>query len=227
MFSKSLAEKKLEELTGGFLINKRFENTLKENGLMIADGEVIKKQLKREIKSGVVSVDGLEIRLNYLMKKKAEEKGVKPSKSGDEPIDVKYNVKNRPLFAPYKKELDELKEEYDKKEQKVTALIEKAFAPPQITYDKFMDSVKKSDKVFNSQYDSANNIIENASQETPRMQMELEGRLSTLKAIISYIDDLINELIINLSSSKKSSREVDLLFDDMEELIDSIKKYEH
>ena len=47
-----------------------------------------------------------------------------------------------------------------------------------------------------------------------------------MKAIISQIDDLTNELIINLSSNKKSNSDVENLFDDMKDIIDSVKKYD-
>lgn len=224
MFSKSLAEKKLEELTGGFLISKQFENLLEENGLTLKDGEKIKRQLKSEIKAGVVSADGLSIRLIYLIHKTSQKKSTIPPNytvNTTSPV-----TQNNHAFKEYETQLKELKEEYDKKKEKVIILIEKAFAPPQITYDRFIDSVKKSNKIFQAQYQSATNIITLASEETPRMRMELERKISTLKSIISHIDDLTNELIINLSSDKKSSDEVNLLFDDMDELIKSIKKYE-
>ena len=225
MFSKTLAEKKLEELTGGFIINKHFANLLKENGLTIKDGEKIKKQLKNEIKTGVVSIDGLSIRLMYLIRKASQKNNII---SENYPPNTTGNV-TTPIYHPFKKyetQLNKLKEEYDEKKEKVIILIEKAFAPPQITYDRFIDSVQKSNKIFQTQYQSATNIINLASEGTPRMKTELERKISTLKSIISHIDDLTNELIINLSSDKKTSDEVDLLFDDMDELIKSIKKYE-
>lgn len=225
MFSKSLAEKKLEELTGGFLINEQFANLLKENGLTTNDGEKIKKQLKNEIKTGVVSIDGLSIRLMYLIRKAAQKNNIIPPNYSINTT-RSAETQNNHLFKEYEKQLNKLKEEYDKKKEKVIILIEKAFTPPQITYDRFIDSVKKSNKIFQAQYQSAINIIDLASEETPRMKTELERKISTLKSIISHIDDLTNELIINLSSDKKSSDEVDILFDDMDELIKSIKKYE-
>ena len=89
-----------------------------------------------------------------------------------------------------------------------------------------MDSVKNCSKVFNSQVDSALNIIKLTTRETPRIDTELESKISNMKAIISQIDDLTNELIINLSSDKKSNADVENLFDDMKNLIDSVKKYD-
>ena len=112
------------------------------------------------------------------------------------------------------------------KEKVVVNLIEKSFAPPQITYDKFMDTVNKCNKVFNNQVDSALNIVKLTTRETPRIDTELENKITNMKAIISQIDDLTNELIINLSSNKKSNSDVENLFDDMKDLIDSVKKYD-
>jgi hypothetical protein len=39
------------------------------------------------------------------------------------------------------------------------------------------------------------------------------------------MDDLINELVIQLSSNKKDNEDVDNLFKDMDDLIDSVKDY--
>ena len=47
-----------------------------------------------------------------------------------------------------------------------------------------------------------------------------------MNTIISHVDDLTNELIINLSSNKEVDADVDMLFDDMKDLIDSVKKYD-
>ena len=88
-----------------------------------------------------------------------------------------------------------------------------------------MDHVKNANKVFNSEADGALNIIKLASRETPRIDTELETKISNMKAIISYIDDLSNELIINLSSNKESNTDVENLLADMKNLIDSVKKY--
>ena len=63
------AEKKLKELTGGFILNSSFIETLKSRGLSIEDGVKIRTQLKREIKEGKVSEVNLEFRLNQLLSK--------------------------------------------------------------------------------------------------------------------------------------------------------------
>lgn len=72
LFSKSPAEKKLKELTGGFLLSSTFIERLETKGLTTSDGTEIKNQLKEEIKSGKTDADGLELRLNYLINRKLE-----------------------------------------------------------------------------------------------------------------------------------------------------------
>ena len=220
MFSKTPAEQKLEDLTGGIILSDEYKAILKANNIDISVGEHIKNQLKEEIKLNIVSEEGLETRLRYLIKQNSNK--TVPPKEVEEPevIIVPSSLKR------YEEEIKTLKTEYDAKEKVVVNLIEKSFTPPQITYDKFMDSVKNCSKVFNSQFDSALNIIQLTSRETPRINTELESKISNMKAIISQIDDLTNELIINLSSDKKSNADVENLFDDMKNLIDSVKKYD-
>ncbi len=222
IFSKTPAEKKLEELTGGFSLSEEYKALLKANGIDFHVGEHIRKQLREEIKLNIVSEEGLQTRLRYLISQNANKKIVS-NKSEEEEIPV--IITEAPLKR-YENEVNNLKVEYDSKEKVVVNLIEKSFAPPQITYDKFMDTVNKCNKVFNNQVDSALNIVKLTTRETPRIDTELENKITNMKAIISQIDDLTNELIINLSSNKKSNSDVENLFDDMKDLIDSVKKYD-
>ena len=67
LFSKSLEEKKLKELTGGFLLNKKFKSTLKKAGIDLKVGFDIQETLKNEIRLGKLSVNDIEERLNYLI----------------------------------------------------------------------------------------------------------------------------------------------------------------
>ncbi|WP_295596255.1 hypothetical protein [uncultured Methanobrevibacter sp.] len=222
IFSKTPAEKKLEELTGGFSLSDEYKALLKANGIDFHVGEHIRKQLREEIKLNIVSEEGLQTRLRYLISQNAN-KEIVSNKSEEEEIPV--IITEAPLKR-YENEVNNLKVEYDSKEKVVVNLIEKSFAPPQITYDKFMDTVNKCNKVFNNQVDSALNIVKLTTRETPRIDTELENKITNMKAIISQIDDLTNELIINLSSNKKSNSDVENLFDDMKDLIDSVKKYD-
>lgn len=126
----------------------------------------------------------------------------------------------------YTSEVEELRDIFDEKEETVRKLIEKRFQPPQITYDRFMATIDKSHDLFYSEADGALNIARLAVEDTPRVESELESKISTLKSIIDQIEDLTNELVINISSKEKSHDDVKVLIDDMESLIDSVKEYE-
>lgn len=220
IFKQSPAERKLEELTGHSTLSEEFKALLRANNIDLATGNQIKRQLKEEIKLDIVSAEGLETRIRYLIKKHAN------TEVKEEPVqkDIKEFDSNSPGLKAYGDKINKLKEEYDEKEKNVKELIEKRFSPPQITYDKFMTAVKKCNGVFNSQYESASNIINLASQETPKIDMELETKISALESITKYIDDLTNELLINMNS--KSNKDIEGLYEDMEDLIDSVKDYE-
>ncbi|MEE1156183.1 MAG: hypothetical protein U0K80_02095 [Methanobrevibacter sp.] len=220
MFSKTTAEKKLEELTGGFLLSDEYKAILKAKGIDLKTGEHIRNQLKEEIKLNIVSHEGLETRLRYLINQNATNAPTSETKEEPSVIIAESSLKR------YGDEVKSLKVEYDAKEKVVINLIEKSFAPPQITYDKFMDSVNNCSKVFNNQVDSALSIIQLTKRETPRIDTELEQKITNMKTIISHVDDLTNELIISLSSNKKGNSDVENLFDDMKDLIDSVKKYD-
>ena len=174
------------------------------------------------IRLNIVSEEGLQTRLRYLISQNANKEKILEEPEDEEPS----VIIGQPPLKRYEDEVKNLKVEYDAKEKVVVNLIEKSFAPPQITYDKFMDSVKKCSKVFNNHVDSALNIVKLTSSETPRIDTELENKITNMKVIISQIDDLTNELIINLSSNEKSNTDVEILFEDMKHLIDSVKKYE-
>ena len=125
----------------------------------------------------------------------------------------------------YEKEVNNLKVLFDVKEEVVKDLIGKRFTPPQLTYDKFIAIIDSSHKLFYSQRDAALNIINLAAEDTPRIQGEVESKISNMKAIINQIEDLTNELVINISSDEESIDEVKNLIDEMENLIDSVKEY--
>ena len=226
MFSKSPAEKKLEHLTGGFILSDEYKAILRANNIEYSVGEHIKNQLKEEIKLNIVSEEGLETRLRYLIKQNSKKDSTKKEISEFETQKEPEVIIAQSQLKRYEDEIKTLKIEYDAKEKVVTNLIEKSFAPPQITYDKFMDHVKNANKVFNSEADAALNIVRMASRESQRIDVELQNKISNMKAISTYIDDLTNELIINLNSNKESNADVENLLADMKDLIDSVKKYE-
>lgn len=63
------ADKKLKELTGGFILSTSYKDMLKRNGLSTNDGIKIQRQLKNEIKEGKLVEINVESRLNQLINK--------------------------------------------------------------------------------------------------------------------------------------------------------------
>ena len=118
MFSKTPAEQKLEDLTGGIILSDEYKAILKANNIEISVGEHIKNQLKEEIKLNIVSEEGLETRLRYLIKQNSNKTA--PPKEVEDPdvIIVPSSLKR------YEDEIKTLKTEYDAKEKLVVNLIE-------------------------------------------------------------------------------------------------------
>ena len=86
MFSKNPAEKKLEELTGGFILSEEYKALLKANGIDVKTGEHIKNQLKEEIRLNIVSEEGLQTRLRYLISQNANKNVVNEPKIEETPV---------------------------------------------------------------------------------------------------------------------------------------------
>ena len=61
--------------------------------------------------------------------------------------------------------------------------------------------------------------------ESPFVEKELNNKLVTLQTFIDKMEDLINELIIHMSSNREDTEDINALFDDMDDLIDSVKDY--
>lgn len=168
----------------------------------------------------------------FTKRTKIESKPIKTT-----PIDTKSNIQDNGVaesiktyggiesLKKYEKEVKDLKILYDVKEGVVRELIEKRFAPPQITYDKFMSVIDSCHKMFYSQQESALNIINLAAEDTPRIDGELESKISNMKAIIDQIENLTNELVINISEEDGSVEEVKNLLEEMENLVGSVKEY--
>ena len=125
----------------------------------------------------------------------------------------------------YEKKVNNIKVVFEVKEEVVRDLIEKRFAPPQLTYDKFINIVDSAHKLFYRQADAASSIINLAAEDTPRVQDEIESKISSMNTIIDQIERLTNELVINISNETGASEDVANLLDDMENLIDSVKDY--
>lgn len=138
--------------------------------------------------------------------------------------EINYNDKVDSLEV-HEKEINNLKIIFDVKNRTVRDLIKKRFEPPQLTYDRFISIIDKSEELFNAQAESALSIIDLAVEDTPRIQDEIADKIDVMKRIISQIEDLTNELVINIGSADESSDEVKNLLEDMENLTGSVKDY--
>ena len=122
-------------------------------------------------------------------------------------------------------QINKLKDEYSVKEKNARKLIAEKFTPPQISYDKFIGVVNNSTKLFNTQVASAETMMDLADEESVSIRHELDSKIDVLDKIIDRMDNLINELVISMSKDSDDGEVHDLL-DDMERLIDSVKKYD-
>ena len=91
-------------------------------------------------------------------------------------------------------------------------------------YAKFISVVDGSNKLFDKEADNVSSIISLATEKSPRVEKELDHKFEILNSLIDKMDDLINELVLSLDSSKKD--DVHGLLDEMESLVDSVKNYE-
>lgn len=132
-------------------------------------------------------------------------------------------VKKAP--SKYDAKIDELEKEYNIKQSRAKELVEKLFDPNHMAYERFSASITKSNNLFDIQVGIARKMAEIDVDENPFVVKEMEGKLNTLQTFIDKMDDLTNELIIHLSSNKKDNEDINNLFNDMDDLIDSVKDY--
>lgn len=134
-------------------------------------------------------------------------------------------VKVKIVPSKYNDKISQLEQDYDLKQSRAKELVEKEFDPYHMAYEKFMNSINKSNNLFSTQLDIAKRMAEMDLNESPFVEKELEKKLKTLQAFIDKMEDLINELIIHMSSNKEDDTDINNLFSDMDDLIDSVKDY--
>ena len=142
--------------------------------------------------------------------------GKKVTQDGTEEIQIN---------SKFDDEINNIEKEYNLKQSKALQLIEKLFTSLDMTYDKFKSVINHSNQLFNNQLEVTKKMIELDVDENELVEREIENKIKTLKTFIDKIDQLINELIIHLSSNKKDNDDMNNLFEDMNDLIDSVKNY--
>ena len=127
--------------------------------------------------------------------------------------------------SKYDAKINELAQEYNSKQARAKELVEKLFDSSHMAYERFDSSINKSNNLFDIQLGIARKMAEMDVDENPFIEKEIESKLVTLQTFIDKMDDLTNELIIHLSSNKKDDEDINNLFKDMDDLIDSVKNY--
>ena len=137
--------------------------------------------------------------------------------------------KKEPVIEAVPKEYDlkitELEHEYDIKQKRACELVEKEFDPNHFAYERFSSAITKSNNLFDIQAGIARKMLELDPSKNPFVIKELDGKIKTLETFIDKMEDLTNELIIHLSSNKKDNDDINDLFKDMDDLINSVKDY--
>lgn len=135
----------------------------------------------------------------------------------------KATVKKEP--SKYYAKIEELEMEYNDKQSKAKELVEKLFEPNHMAYERFSASINKSNNLFDIQVGIAKKMAEMDFDDNPFVVKEMDAKLQTLQAFIDKMEDLTSELVIHLSSNKKDNDDINNLFKDMDDLIDSVKDY--
>ncbi|WP_405303294.1 zinc-ribbon domain-containing protein [Methanobrevibacter sp.] len=149
------------------------------------------------------------------------------SKGDDKKPEVQTAAKTLEKHANFKthqSQLNALRDEYNIKEKRLRDLTAKRFEPPQLTYNKFISTVDNCTKIFNEKADSIQSIINLDIDDSKRVEDEIKSGMEVLKSLIGKIDELTDELVLNMDKSDDAN--VKELFDDMEVLIDSVKRYD-
>ncbi|MBE6513005.1 MAG: hypothetical protein E7Z75_07705 [Methanobrevibacter olleyae] len=160
-------------------------------------------------------------------KVKSQTKENKEAKQKDKSAYVKTEDGVVPAFQFYKKQFKELEELYPKKEKSTLELIEKRFAPPQLTYSRFKRVVDDSHETFYSQLNAGYSLLELSTEYSTKIEDELKNKLLLLNSIINGLDKLSEELVLNISQvDTESDDDIDHLFDEFKRATRSVSAYE-
>lgn len=168
--------------------------------------------------------------VGYALHRLSTSEPVKEIMEQAHPEESKREVKVEPVksiheFDHYRTRLNELKIMYEIKEKNACKLIEKRFTPPQITYDRFMSSVENSNRMFNLHADAISNILDLASDDSEKVDNEINSRMEILESLVEKMDELVNELVLSLNDDEQKDNVSDFLHD-FDYIIDSVKDYQ-
>ena len=137
--------------------------------------------------------------------------------------ETEMEVVKRP--SKFESTINELEQEYNKKQVNASELVGKLFDPNHMSYMKFTNAIQKSNQLFKNQIEIAKRMVELYSNGNADVEDELKSKIKTLNTFIDKMEELTNEMVIQLSSNKDDKDEINNLFNDMDNLIDSVKDY--
>ncbi|WP_296872419.1 zinc ribbon domain-containing protein [uncultured Methanobrevibacter sp.] len=123
----------------------------------------------------------------------------------------------------YESKVKQIEKEYNSKQARASELVEKLFDPSHMSYSKFTAAIKRSNQLFANQLKITQKMMELDSSEVVNRQ--LEDKIRVLNTFVDKMEELINELVIQLSSNKDDDDDINALFKDMDDLIGSVKDY--
>ena len=68
-------------------------------------------------------------------------------------------------------------------------------------------------------------MVELDTDNNELVEKEIDAKINTLETFVDKMEDLINELVIHMSSNEKDNDDIHNLFNDMDDLIRSVKDY--
>ena len=140
---------------------------------------------------------------------------------------VSHDSEEETITKPseYEAEVEKIAKEYNVKQCRARELVEKLFDPSHMSYQKFTAAINKSNGLFDNQLTVARKMIELDDGKNDVVRRELELKIKTLNTFIDKMEDLINELVIQLSSNDEDDKDINNLFSELDNLIDSVKDY--
>lgn len=126
-------------------------------------------------------------------------------------------------LSQYESTIKQINEEYNLKQARAKELVDKLFDPSHMSYSKFTSAIEKSNQLFANQLKITQKMME--LEDSELVNGQIEEKINILNAFVDKMEELINELVIQLSSNKKDNEDINNLFNDMDDLIDSVKDY--
>jgi membrane protease subunit (stomatin/prohibitin family) len=150
----------------------------------------------------------------------------------DKILSFKEGLTDNKSLQNYEEYINALKSRYQNKEDNARKIIKEYFPPPQMTYDRFMGEIDKWNVSFTKQSNAILNIldidlVDMTSEHVKKVENELRKKLDILKSIVTKMEELVVELVLNVANSSEKSvvGEVEDLLDEMQKVVDSVKEY--